>query len=94
MYSFAGVPQTIGTWSDTEFIGTVVNRVLSSLHGESLEITLTALISNKKAEVIKFAILNCVKQNWNKLVQRESKQNEKCTPSFCIFSLCKFFAKM
>ena len=31
----------IYTWSDTAFKGTVVNRALSSLHGGSLEFTLT-----------------------------------------------------
>ena len=33
----------INTWSDKAFDGKVVNRALSSLHGGSLEITLTVL---------------------------------------------------
>ena len=35
----------IHTWSDEAFKGTVVNRTMSSLHGGSLEITLTVPIN-------------------------------------------------
>ena len=37
----------IHTWSDKAFKGTVVNRELLSLHGGSLEITLTVPLSIK-----------------------------------------------
>ena len=38
----------IHTWSDKAFKGTVVNRALTSLHGESLEITFTVLLRKIK----------------------------------------------
>ena len=37
----------VHTWSDKAFMGTVVNRTLSSLHGVSLEITLTVSLSRR-----------------------------------------------
>ena len=39
--------KNMDTWSDKAFMGTVVNRTLSSLHGVSLEITLTVSLSRR-----------------------------------------------
>jgi len=50
----------IHTWADKAFKGTVVNRVLSSLHWGSIEITRTVFLSSFFVTIIFKQNLNCI----------------------------------